>query len=177
MAKTNLYRLGVDQVPARSKQQANTKAYCQNLLQIAPARLQADMTLTSAASSPDAGAANNLFTFLAQRFNASFGPDNLNCTGLLNMQSPITTQMDGNGVTISATINLNGTNGGGNGGNGGGNWRQWRRQLGNGGGTTPTCVINGVTVENCSGTTTITVTCQVSYDANTNQLIINCPGK
>lgn len=168
LTKTNLYRLGVDQVPAKNKDQANTKAYCQKLLQIAPARFQADMAWTSAASSPDAGAANNLFTFLAQRFNASFGPDNLNCTGLLNMQSPITTQMDANGVTISASINLNGTTGGGTGGGNTG---------GSGTPTPPTCVINGVTVENCSGTTTITVTCQVSYDANTNQLIINCPGK
>lgn len=211
LTKTNLYRMGVDQVPARSTQQASTKTYCQNLLQIAPARLQADMALTSAAPSPDAGAANNLFTFLAQRFNAAFGPDNLNCTGLLNMQSPITTQMDGNGVTISATINLNGNGGNGNGdgagnggagngdgnggagagnggngdggngtgtgGNGDGAGNGTGTGTGNGQGNTPTCVINGVTVQNCTGTTTITMTCNVTYDANTNQIIIDCPGK
>jgi uncharacterized membrane protein YgcG len=182
LVKTNLYRLGVDQVPARSPRQANTKTYCQNMLNIAPARLQADMQLTINRPSPDPGAANNLFTFLAQRFNASFGPDNLNCDGLLNVQSPITTEMDGNGVTISATINLNGNgdggNGGGNGGGDGGGGNGGGDGGGNGGqGATPTCVINGVTVQNCAGTTTITMTCQVSYDANTNQIIINCPGK
>jgi hypothetical protein len=188
LAKTDLYRAGVDQVPARTRQQASTKTYCQNMLQIAPTRLQEDLQFTSAAPSPDPAAASNLFTFLAQRFNAAFGPDNLNCTGILNMQSPITTQMDGNGVTISATINLNG-NTGGAGGNNGGTGDNNGGAGGNNGGTggtggtgtgqggTPTCVINGVTVQNCSGTTTITQTCQVSYDANTNQIIINCPGK
>jgi hypothetical protein len=207
LTKTNLYRLGVNQVPARTTQQADTKAYCQNLLQIAPQRLQTDQALLTTVGSPDAGAANNLFTFLAQRFNASFGPDNLNCSGLLNMQSPITTQTDGNGVTISATINLNGgdngggNNGGGNNGggdngggnngggnnngggdngggnNGGGNNGGGDNGGGNGQTNSPTCIINGVAVDNCSGTTTITMTCTVTYDANTNQIIINCPGK
>jgi hypothetical protein len=206
LTKTNLYRLGVDQVPARTRQQASTATYCQNLLQVAPPRLQMDMAFTSAVASPDPAAANNLFTFLAQRFVASFD-QNLNCTGLLNQPDPVTVQMDGNGVVVSAAINLNGNNGGtggtggtggnngGNGGNNGGNGGNNGGTGGNNGGntggtggtggtgtgtgqgTTPTCVINGVTVQNCSGTTTITQTCQVSYDANTNQIMINCPGK
>ncbi len=170
LAKTNLYRIGVDQVPARNDQQASTKTYCQNLLNIAPARLKLDMPFTAAQPSPDTAAANNLFTFLAQRFVATFS-QNLNCTGLLNVTDPVSITQNANGVTTSATINVpsGNKNGGGNsGGNGGGNGNQ---------GSAPTCVINGVTVPNCSGTTTITATCQVSYDENTNQIIINCPGK
>jgi hypothetical protein len=112
--KVNLYRQGVDQQTTGAGG-ASTTTYCQNLLQVAPARLQKDMQFTMNRPSPDAAAANNLFTFLAQRFNATFGPNNLNCTGLLGVQNPITLQQDGNGVTIAATINLNGQ-GGNNGG-------------------------------------------------------------
>jgi hypothetical protein len=216
LAKTNLYRIGVDQAPARSNQQASTKTYCQNLLQIGPARLKLDMGLTSAVPSPDPAAANNLFTFLAQRFNATFGAE-LNCTGLLNQPNPVTLQQDGNGVTIGATITVPGANGGNNGGNGGNNDGNGNNNggqnngdnAGNGGnGNTggqntggqntggqntggqntggqanggqanaPTCVINGVPVQSCSGTTTISQTCNVTYDANTNQVLIDCPGK
>jgi hypothetical protein len=101
-AKRNLYRLGVDQpVPASG----NTTTYCQNLLAIAPARMQKDMAFTMNRPSPDAAVASNLFTFLAQRFNASL--TNLNCQG----PSPITLQQDANGVTTGATITLNGTTG------------------------------------------------------------------
>ena len=124
LTKTNLYRLGVDQVPAKTTQQASTKTYCQNLLNIAPARLQTDMAFTTATNSPDPAAANNLFTFLAQRFVATFS-QNLNCTGLLNVADPVTITQDGNGVTTSATITVPSTGGG----NGGGNGR-WQRRPG-----------------------------------------------
>jgi hypothetical protein len=115
-AKTTLYRMGVDQ-PAVQNGNGSTRAYCQNLLQVAPARLQQDMQLTMNRPSPDPAAANNLFTFLAQRFNFTFSNQGLNCTGLLNQPNPIQLQQDGNGVTIGATITLPG-NGQGNGGNG-----------------------------------------------------------
>jgi hypothetical protein len=104
--KLNLYRRGVDQRVAAS---GDTTTYCQNLLAIAPARLQQDMPFTMNRPSPDAAVATNLFAFLAQRFNASL--TNLNCQG----QTPITLQEDANGVTTGATITLNGTTGtGGN---------------------------------------------------------------
>ena len=108
-AKTTLYRLGVNQPPA-DDQQASTARYCQQLLAVAPRRLQMDMTATLNRPSPDATAANNLFTFLAQRFNNTFGANGLNCTALLHVESPITTEVDDYGVTIHAAIHLT-TNG------------------------------------------------------------------
>ncbi|HLX58392.1 MAG TPA: hypothetical protein VKR83_15345, partial [Ktedonobacteraceae bacterium] len=80
--KVNAYRAGVDQLPVQAGTQnsANTRDYCSNLLAIAPPRLQLDASFTSAGSSPVPAAANNLFTFLAQRFVFSFGPNGLNCT-------------------------------------------------------------------------------------------------
>ena len=110
--KTNLYRRGVDQPPAANTQAASGTTYCQNLVQTGIPRLQLDQPMTANAASPDAGAANSLFTFLAQRFQASY--TNLNCQQLLNMRNPVTTQTDGNGVVTSATFNTNG-NGNGNG--------------------------------------------------------------
>ncbi len=103
LVKTNLYRVGVDQMHAFNNQQASGTTYCQNLLQTGMPRLQLDQPLTINAPTPDAAAANNLFTFLAQRFQASY--NNLNCPQLLNMPNPVTTQTDGNGVVISATFN------------------------------------------------------------------------
>jgi hypothetical protein len=195
--KTTLYRLGVDQTPVQNGN-GNTTTYCQNLLKIAPARMQQDMQFTMARPSPDAGAANNLFNFLAQRFNFTFSANGLNCAGLLNQPNPITLQQDANGVTIGATITLpgQGTGNGGNGGNGGkgngdgGNPGNGSTPTpgtggtppGNGGtppggqGNTPSCVVNGVTVQNCTGTTTINgQTCIFSFDARTQQVTITCP--
>lgn len=193
--KRNLYRLGVDQPAGASGDMA---AYCQNMLANAPARIQLDMPFTMNRPSPDAGAATNLFTFLAQRFNASL--TNLNCPG----QSPITLQQDANGVTTGATINLNG---------------QINQPTpttpaqptpttpaqpmpttpaqptpttpaqptptattppagGGGGGTTtgPNCVVNGAIIPGCTGTTTINgKTCTISYDAVNKQVNITCP--
>src|SRR6266446_8720371 len=118
--KTNAYRRGVDQQPAAGLNDASTTTYCNNLLKIGPARLQLDMQFTQNRPSPDAAAANSLFTFLAQRFSTSFGPNGLHCTGLLNLQNPVTLTTDGNGVATAATINptpapANANNGNGNG--------------------------------------------------------------
>lgn len=101
--KTNLYRVGVDQPLANSLANADTTAYCKNLINIQPQRLLLDQTQLQNFASPDAGAANSLFTFLAQRFVASYGL--LNCSGLTNIPDPISVTTDGNGVAISATIN------------------------------------------------------------------------
>lgn len=115
-AKLNLYRIGVDQpFVLNANRGASTKQYCTNLLNTQPPRLQNLMNLLQQRASPMPAVANNLFTFMAQRFNTTWGANGgLNCQGLLNMNSPIQAQTDGNGVTISATINLN-NNGGQNG--------------------------------------------------------------
>ncbi len=153
LAKTNLYRIGVDQVPAANQDQASTKTYCQNLLNIAPARLKLDMPLTLAVPSPDPAAANNLFTFLAQRFVATFD-QNLACTTLLNVADPVTIQQDANGVTIGATIGGAGT--------------------GDQGGA-PDCVVNGTKLPGCNGTATINgQTCTFAFDAANKQVTVTC---
>ena len=104
LQKTNLYRAGVDQPFARSNAGASGKTYCQNYVTTGLPRIQLDQATTSQAASPDPGAANSLFTFLAQRFMQSYV--NLNCQALLNQPNPVTVQTDGNGVAISATITL-----------------------------------------------------------------------
>nr|MBA2285792.1 hypothetical protein [Ktedonobacteraceae bacterium] len=139
--KLNAYRRGVDQRPVQNVDQVSTTTYCTHLTKIAPARMQADAAITKARPSPDPAAANSLFTFLAQRFVATFGADGLNCAALLKQQSPVTVTTDANGVATDATIN-GGNNGGG--GNGGG-----------GNGTPPNCNVNGTAVAGCTGTVMI----------------------
>ena len=101
-AKLNLYRAAVDQ-PAIGNQNntALAASYCQNMVNLQPARLQLDQRLTQAVTTPDPAAANNLFTFLAQRLNASF--TNLNCQNFIKTGNPVTVQTR-NGVAVSATF-------------------------------------------------------------------------
>jgi hypothetical protein len=110
LRKTNLYRAGADQTPAASltgtaATDANTTTYCTNLINVALPSLNGNMALFSTKASPDGGAAtSNLFTFLANRLNATLGAGGLNCVGLLNIQNPVTLTTDGNGIVIAATI-------------------------------------------------------------------------
>ncbi len=105
MQKLNAYRIGVDQAPVANQGLSSTTVYCQNYATIQPKRIMMDANILQNRPSPDAGAANSLLTFLAQRFVASYGAQGLNCTNLLKKPSPIAVQTDGNGVAISATIN------------------------------------------------------------------------
>lgn len=119
--KLNAYRRGVDQPTIGNLDAASTTTYCQHLLAIGPARIQLDMQFTQGQNSPDPAAGNSLFTFLAQRFVATYGPNGLNCVGLLNMPDPVAVTADNNGIAISATFNVGNTNNNGNGdGNGNG---------------------------------------------------------
>ncbi|HEX8995727.1 MAG TPA: hypothetical protein VF812_06830 [Ktedonobacterales bacterium] len=108
LAKQNLYRVGVDQPAETDVAQAvaDQKAYCQNLLNVAPARLQLDESLTSAAPSLDPAAANSLFTFLATRLAFTFGSNGLNCTGLLNQPNPVHLVTSSSGVVTGATFTV-----------------------------------------------------------------------
>jgi len=155
-AKLNAYRRGVDQPLVDALDNASTKTYCANMLAIAPARMQLDAQTLKGRPSPDPAAANSLFTFLAQRFNASFGANGLNCTGLLNQPNPIKLTTDNNGVVIDATITVP------NGGN-----------MGNKTGLS--CVVNGTTVAGCNGTTTINgQTCTFTLDQANQRVNITC---
>ncbi|GCE25064.1 hypothetical protein KDA_05480 [Dictyobacter alpinus] len=131
--KLNAYRVGVDQTPAATLNDASTTTYCQNLVNVALPRLNLDMPIFQNLPSPDGGAAaNNLFTFLANRLNATLGAGGLNCVGALNIQNPVALTTDGNGVVTAATITVkpvpanaaNGNAGNGNAGNGTGGVQQ-----------------------------------------------------
>jgi hypothetical protein len=104
LQKTNLYRSGVDQIPATALQQASGTDYCQNLLHVGLPRLMRDQHLTQSATSPDLNAASSLFTFLAMRFQATY--TNLGCATLLNMTNPVKTKQNTNGTVIAATLTL-----------------------------------------------------------------------
>lgn len=71
--KTNLYRAGVGQTQAASTADASGTTYCQNYAASALFIAQ-NQALFSKATSPAPAVANNLFTFLANRFATSFGP-------------------------------------------------------------------------------------------------------
>jgi hypothetical protein len=101
--KVDAYRAGVDQPFAESLGEASTTDYCRNMVNVAPPRLSANQAALTAAPSPVPADGNNLFTFLAQRFVASF--DILNCGSLLNISNPVSFTTDANGVAVSATIN------------------------------------------------------------------------
>ena len=153
--KVNAYRVGVDQQPAQNLGDASTTAYCKNLRAIGPQRIQLDANFTQAAASPVPAVGNSLFTFLAQRFVTSYGPNGLNCMKFLGQPDPVTVTTDGNGVAIAATINA--TNGGGGGVAG----------LG--------CSVNGTVLAGCAGTTTINgQSCNFALDQQTEQVNITC---
>jgi hypothetical protein len=104
LAKVNAYRRGVDQHEARSLDQADTARYCRRMLRIAPDRLLQDQSLLLAGPSPVTDAANSLFTFLAQRFVASYNI--LGCANLVDIPDPVSFTQNTNGVAISATVDL-----------------------------------------------------------------------
>jgi hypothetical protein len=146
LAKVNAYRIGVDQMPAAATNDASTTTYCNNLINVALPRLQLDMKVFQNAASPDGGAmTNSLFTFLANRLNATLSANGLNCVGLLNIENPVKLITDDNGIVTGATLTITGT--------------------GTGTGTTaPNCNINGTVVAGCMGTTTINgQTCTLAF--------------
>jgi hypothetical protein len=57
----------------------------------------------SAFYTPDAGAANNLYNFMGQRWVASY--QILNCETLINIANPVSVTTNADGVTTATTIN------------------------------------------------------------------------
>lgn len=101
LPKLNAYRLGVDQPQVGTTAEVDPVRYCANLRRIAPNRLFHNRAALTAFRSPDAEAANSLFTFLAQRYVASY--EILDCEALLNVRVPIVLITDPNGVVIDAS--------------------------------------------------------------------------
>jgi hypothetical protein len=99
VAKTNLYRVGVDQ-PMLRPHADNGKAYCQSLFTTGMNRIATDRARFVRGRSPDPADAN-LFVFLADRLSGSF--DELGCGDLLGIGNPVTLQTDGDTV-VDATF-------------------------------------------------------------------------
>jgi hypothetical protein len=112
LQKTNLYRVGCNQVQATTLSAADGTVYCQNLYFNGPKRLAANAQGFSNFGSPDPNAATNLFAFLVQRMFTSFGPDGLNCASLLNVVNPIVPTVNMNNVFVGGTINVPNPNAG-----------------------------------------------------------------
>jgi len=108
LTKTNLYHQGVDQPSADSFNDVDTARYCRQLLRIFPQRLMANKDALANFTSPDAGAANSLLTFLGQRFVAAY--QILNCQTLINQADPVSVTVDGNGVATAVKIHTNALN-------------------------------------------------------------------
>jgi hypothetical protein len=101
LAKDNLYRVGMDQ-PAANNDTFKTAPYCREMLR-ALTKMVLDQQLDTNFASIAPAAANNTFTFLAQRWVASWGL--LTCQNLINIAAPITLTTDANtGVVTAATI-------------------------------------------------------------------------
>ncbi|MBA2287509.1 MAG: hypothetical protein H0W02_18705 [Ktedonobacteraceae bacterium] len=154
LAKLNAYRRGVDQPQVENGTMSSTRTYCNNLFTISPTRMLLDAHLTKVRPSPDAAVANSLFTFLAQRFVATYEANGLNCMKLLNLPDPVQVKNDANGVAIAATINGTVVN------------------------TPLDCNVNGTLVVGCNGTTTINgQTCSLMMDRKAHQIVITCPAQ
>ena len=102
LPKLNVYRIGVDQPQVRTTAEADPVRYCENLQNIAPTGLFQDRPYLTAFRSPFPLEADSLFTFLAQRYVASY--EILDCQALLNQPVNITLYTDPNGVVIDAEI-------------------------------------------------------------------------
>ena len=104
LTKDNLYRAGMDQ-PAASNSNFITAPYCREMLRALP-KMVLDQKLDTNFASIAPAAANNTFTFLAQRWVASWTI--LTCQNLIGIAAPITLTTDANtGVVTAATINTN----------------------------------------------------------------------
>lgn len=105
IGKTNTYRMETDEppLPAYTDKNRNAAIYCQNMVNLQPARLQLDMTRELGFTSPVPATGNNLATFMGARLAASF--TNLNCQDF-GLKNPVTVTTDGNGVATGVTYDV-----------------------------------------------------------------------
>ena len=109
LAKVNAYRRGVDQPQVGYAFQADTARYCRHMLRMAPARLLQDQAflMPDAAHptrglSPDPAVADSLYTFMAQRFVATY--DILQCADRIRVPDPVSVTTNEDGITIGVSI-------------------------------------------------------------------------
>ncbi len=105
IAKTNVYRSLVDQplLPANTNATQVAAAYCQNMVNIAPARNQLDATAEAAFGTPVAAVGSSLATFMGNRLLMSF--TNLGCNNFA-LTNPVTATLDGNQVATAVAYNV-----------------------------------------------------------------------
>jgi len=97
VVKMNLYRVGVDQPPSVDRDPVK---YCSNFRSMHPQKLELDKAFFAVRPSPFPNMANSLFTFMAQRYVASYTL--LKCDVLLNLPVNESLTTDANGVVIDA---------------------------------------------------------------------------
>ena len=104
IAKTNMYRSLVDQpqLAAGTNPYQVAAAYCMNMVNIAPAQDQLDVTGDAGTASPVPAVGNNLATFLGNRLSMSFA--NLGCDAF-GLTDPVNVTADGNGVGHAVSYN------------------------------------------------------------------------
>ena len=102
IAKTNMYRSLVDMpmLPANTNPAQVAAAYCMNMVNIAPARDQADAARDASFASPVPDTGNNLATFIGNRLSMSFG--NLSC-GDFGLTDPTNVTAGDDGVATAVT--------------------------------------------------------------------------
>jgi hypothetical protein len=102
VVKTNRYRAGVNMGPFNRRTES-AATYCADTLNLGAKRIQQDRSFFLTAPSPDTGAANSLYTFMAQRWAASL--TNLNCAKIVDVpKQPVTLVTDASGVVTDATF-------------------------------------------------------------------------
>jgi len=104
--KVNAYRQGCGQPAIVTLADADTGTFCFNLYITLPLRLLKLAGPLLNAPSPDINAADSLYTFLGQRFVATFGAVNLNCFDKLMIPAtlpPITLTLNG-AMTVGLVI-------------------------------------------------------------------------
>jgi hypothetical protein len=102
VAKTNVYRSLVDQplLGGNTNPAQVAAAYCQNLVNIQPARNQLDMAKELNVGTPVAAVGNTLATFMGNRLAMSF--TGLGCANF-GLKSPVAVTLDGNQVATAVT--------------------------------------------------------------------------
>ena len=102
LSQVNRYRRGVYQQRADDDDDASTTTYCRNIRDIHTDKLIVDRPFLSAFRSVDPRVANNLYTFMAQRYAATY--QILGCEALLNLPLNVNLLTNANGVVVDANV-------------------------------------------------------------------------
>lgn len=102
LAKLNAYRAGVGQPPATDVSDASAALACRRFRSEAPARFVFDQPWFLPVASPAPADANSLYTFLANRYVASYGL--LGCKGLLHRPVNMKLTVNAAGQVTDATL-------------------------------------------------------------------------